>query len=77
MTKKQIFVIALLVLSLIIITGCTQELDDNVEQECTLEDYGNGVLYFGCTQSNFATELSDYRKNNPDNKIISIDAVTK
>ena len=35
--------------------------DTNV---CSIKDFGNGVIFFGCTDTLFATTLSDYVSKN-------------
>jgi hypothetical protein len=77
MTPKTVG--GLLVVGLIIafsfLAGCTNEIDDNSDNTCSQTDYDNGIIYFGCTQANFAMELSAYiEKHNV--TIVAISPVT-
>jgi hypothetical protein len=74
---KQIYPI-ILGLTLIIfagVSGCTGDLHPpyavpqapnvNIQDSCPIQDFGNGTLYFVCTEGNFAGSLSRYiGKNN-------------
>ena len=61
----MILIIALMIVSM----GCTASQDQNLQTSdvavCPITDFGNGVIFFGCTDILFITSLSDYiEKNN-------------
>lgn len=39
---------------------------------CAITDYGNGVLYFDCTEAAFGNGLSLYKGNNPNMRVDAI-----
>ena len=74
MTPFRPLPLLLLLVILIIATGCIgkQNIDGGVDvgivysgsasnsDACRISDYGNGVLFFGCTGGSFASGLSQY-----------------
>ncbi len=41
------------------------------QSNCTIVDYGGGVLYFDCIGSNFGNALSQYRREHPTMRVES------
>jgi predicted small lipoprotein YifL len=59
--------VIMLILAAVGVAGCVDKtpLDNPEETICPVQDYGNGVLFFGCTDIMFVKTLSDYiGKNN-------------
>ena len=70
----MILIIAMMIVSM----GCTASQDQNLQTSdvavCPTTDFGNGVIFFGCTETLFITSLSDYiEKNNV--RVISMTTV--
>jgi hypothetical protein len=78
MTPKTVggLLIAGLIIAFCLLAGCTNDLKQNTENTCAIDKYGNGVYYFGCTEANFATELSTFIGEHKDIRVVTVAVVT-
>jgi hypothetical protein len=66
-------IIGVIILGFAFVSSNNQtELQKQNSSLCQIKDFENGVLYFDCTDSQFATTLSKYILNNPNITIQSI-----
>jgi len=69
--KLSFVFIIMLILALVFASGCTSSnmgsgpTSTPQDGTCQITDYHNGVVYFGCSENDYANALSDYiGKNN-------------
>jgi hypothetical protein len=65
----------LLILLTVIAAGCTTSSDKNKVGNTVIVnpiEYGNGVLFFSCTEARFANSLSSYLELHPDMRVDAI-----
>jgi hypothetical protein len=69
--------VIVLILAAVGVSGCLKEtqLKDDPHQTnevCTIQDFGNGTLYFGCNDIVFVKSLSEYIGKNK----VTVNAIT-